>query len=62
MTVSDLQHRSHELRLAAERAESYDAIELLDSVDDTLSGPLRQTQRTLASVAKFLDQVEARLA
>lgn len=62
MTIPDLQHRSHRLRLAAERAESYDTLETLDAVDDTLSGPLALTQRTLAEVAQFLDRVEAQLA
>jgi hypothetical protein len=49
-------------RRAAERAQNHDALELLDSVDETLAGPTHWTPRTLSGMATFLERIAANLA
>jgi primosomal protein N' len=58
----NLVNRTAALRLRAEHAQNHDALELLDSVDDLLNGPLSKSARILGPVAAFLNRIESELA
>jgi hypothetical protein len=61
MNISSIRTRARQLRHAAERAEDYDALELLDAVDDCLSGPAVMTPARLTDMLSFLTRIEESL-
>ncbi len=65
MQYLELGHTSHRLRRIAEARHDHDALDLLNSLDETLdglTGPQRRSPRILADMAKWLLRIESGMA